>query len=320
MKQDTVIVREIYQHRLEDALSKGKVLLICFDDGEIKYVTKYKEERHYIQFEDGEIRDLYVILNNIQYYKLAVDKNDEPKKNTANKSTTKKQATKKIFSIYSLAKGKPGKKYTIKQFLDIYKKSEKREPPNPKFEIPLEDGYVYKGDSNEEKTAINNLIKHDSFKRLRGQAPGIEYYYKGKYHTYFPDFFIITNSNKIIIIEIKQIAQMNSGENKAKYNALKKYCKAKKFLYVMCDKTFSSFESLKDRKGSTKVEEAIEAAIDEKGCFDYDDYLELTDELTYKKIKWMRKAIGIYVASHKNVVMYGDLTYKIKKLKIKQKQ
>lgn len=119
MKQDTVIVREIYQHRLEDALSKGKVLLICFDDGEIKYVTKYKEERHYIQFEDGEIRDLYVILNNIQYYKLAVDKNDEPKKNTANKSTTKKQATKKIFSIYSLAKGKPGKKYTIKQFLDI---------------------------------------------------------------------------------------------------------------------------------------------------------------------------------------------------------
>lgn len=78
----------------------------------------------------------------------------------------------------------------------------------------------------------------------------------------------------------------------------------------MCDKSFKPYEKLSKFTASSRVETAIDGALDEKGCFDYSDFKELIKGKDHKKIKGIRNSIGIYIKSHKKVKMIGDLTFK----------
>ena len=120
-------IDKVVQFKLEDSLKRGEVYYLILDNCQVKFVEKYSESRHLIWFRYGEVRDLYVIIDHIESYTIMVDVPEE----VIDSQTTKQ---KKSFSLYALAKGKPGKKYTIKQFLTIYNKSIKREPSNPSFE------------------------------------------------------------------------------------------------------------------------------------------------------------------------------------------
>ena len=290
---------------------------VFFYSGEVLTVTKYDKDRHRITFEDGSVRDLYVIYDNyvsdIRHPAEKVTKTKSDKKCSSKSKTTKAKPAKresKTFSLYALASGKPGKKFTIKAFLQITKNAKKKPGgANTEKTIKLDDGYVYEADSQQEISTLKKLISHDAFKRLRGQCINIPYRYGGKTHNYYPDFIILTQTNKIIIMEVKEIAQMNTKQNIKKYDALKRYCEKNGYLYIMCDKTFKPYEKLSKFTASSRVETAIDDALDEKGCFDYSDFKELIKGKDHKKIKGIRNSIGIYIKSHKKVKMIGDLTF-----------
>ena len=262
-------------------------------------------------------------------YKTVWDENGEfytipvpifPEKKSKKKPSKKKKIQKKKtkpFSLYALASGKPGKKFTVKQFLEITKRAKKK-PGGAQTDLTmkLSDGYVYEADSKQEMSVLKKLIKHDAFLKLRGQCINIQYRYAGKNHNYYPDFIILTQTNKIIIMEVKEIAQMNVKQNIRKYNALKRYCEKKEYLYIMCDKSFTPFEKLSEKHSLGKVDKAIEDAIDEKGFFDYSDYQELVSGCNAAKVRNIRKSIGIYVASYDDIKMNGDLTHDIHNLRI----
>lgn len=314
---------------LEDDLEAGKVESITFENGEVKKPFKYRPESHRIVFEDGEICDLLVAHGSIVSYKLKTIKktgvSSLPKKviKTPAKKKLKKsvKTTKKTFSIYRLAKGKPGKTFSIKRFLDIYKQLPKRKLKKPKHEIQMpNDKYVYGADSQQEISVVKKLISHKCFKRLRGQCMDIEYKFNGKKHSYTPDILLLSNTNKIIVIEVKEVAEMSTKQNKAKYRALSRECLKNGYLYMMIDKNFVSYEKIQTQKGSNRVNEAIDYALDESGSFDYYDYLDLIDGKTHNEIKKIRKNIGVYVASHKNVKMLGNLTHDIYNFRIKNKK
>jgi len=320
------IITDISQYKLDSYLANKQVFAIIFKDGSVKLVERYNEERHMIYFVDKSSGDLYVLINYIAAYRLKENiaiKNTELKTNKASKlkKTTKAQTPKKTFSIYGLAKGKPGKKYTIKQFLQITKNAKKKPGgSNTDKTLKLDDGYIYVADSQQEISTLKKLISHDAFKRLRGQCINIPYKFGGKTHNYYPDFILLTQTNKIVIMEVKEVAQMNTKQNLRKYEALKRYCDKNGYLYIMCDKSFTPFEQLSDQTGSNAVNNAINGALDEKGYFDYSDYKELIKNKDYKKVKWYRKAIGIYIASNRTVKMVGDLTYKSTSFRIIKKK
>lgn len=231
------------------------------------------------------------------------------KKRTGKK--TKETKTIKPFSLYGLASGKPGRKFTIKEFLAITKNAKKKPGgPNTDKTIKLSDGYIYEADSKQEIATLKKLISHDAFKRLRGQCINIPYKYNGDMHNYYPDFIVLTQTNKIIIMEVKEIAQMNTKQNIRKYKALSEYCEKHGYLYIMCDKKFKPFERLSKLTVNRGVREAIDDAIEEKGYFNYSDFKELIAGKDYKKVTYIRDSIGIYVKSHKNLKMVGDLTFK----------
>ena len=227
---------------------------------------------------------------------------------------------KKPFSIYALAKGKPGKKFTIKEFLTITKNAKKK-PGGPLTDgkIMLDDGYVYEADSKQEITALKKLIYHKAFKRLRGQCIAVPYRYKRKINNYYPDFILLTQTNKIIVIEIKSVSEMNTKLNKRKYYALRKYCNEHGYLYLMCDRNFVSFETLEGRSVSIRVAQAIEKALEEKGYFDLEDYNQLFKQLKKNK-NWLQKHVGIYLAQNSNLKMMGDLERKSSDFKIMRKR
>ena len=248
---------------------------------------------------------------------------EKASKSSQKSNKTKQNTTKKSFSIYALASGKPGKKFTIKQFLEITKNAKKKPGgSNTSRTIKLNDGYIYEADSQQEISTLKKLMSHDSFKRLRGQCISIPYRYGGKDHNYYPDFIMLTHTNKIVIMEVKEVAQMCTKQNIKKYEALKRYCARNGYLYIMCDKAFIPYERLEDYEyHSPIVDAAIEKALSEKGKFDYNDYKLLIEGKDHKRVKKIRKSIGVYIASHKKEVKeVGDLYFKVETFQIRYKK
>ena len=307
---------------IEDDIKPGDYVSTV--NGDVFTVRKYDGDKHLITFTNGKVRDLYVIYDEFVteiWHPRSKIATDENKKGAKKKEPFKKdtsQSKKKTFSLYGLASGKPGKKFSIKAFLQLTKDAKKKPTgANTDKTIELDDGYVYEADSQQEISTIKKLIYHDAFKRLRGQCINIPYKFGGKTHNYYPDFVILTQTNKIIIMEVKEVAQMNSKQNIRKYEALKRYCNKKGFLYIMCDKAFRPYEKLSKYSVNGKVEKSIKDALKKKGYFDYSDYRKLIDGEEYKTVKSYRKSIGVFLVKNKNKVrMVGDLTFKSSEFRI----
>ena len=229
---------------------------------------------------------------------------------------TAKTKRKEPFSLYLLASGKPGKPITEKEFLKI---TEQDKPfKTSKVSYRLKDGYIYQGSSQEEIKVIKRLESKDAFVKLRGQCIAIPYRFGGKDHVYYPDFIVLTKTGKVVIIEVKQIAQMTSKQNQKKYAALGRYCKSRGYLYLMCDKKLRPYDKIKESPIKGKVEKEIDRILDEKGCFVYKDYQAMIQGKTRKEVNHIRDRIGRYVANHLGEVkQVGDLTYDIKRFRIK---
>ena len=227
----------------------------------------------------------------------------------------------KTVSLYALASGKPGKEFTKKEFIRKTNTGEVNPATKNGKSIPitLKDGYVYLCGSKDERTFLRKIA--DSCKCIRGQCLPISYRFESKTHKYFPDLIILTKTNKIIIIEIKQISEMVSKLNRRKYNALRAYCNRHGYLYMMCDRKFNAFDKLgKDTRMPT-VEALIEESIKRKGNFNYKDYKELIKGKKKNRVNAIRDAIGTFVkVNEKRYKVIGDLTHQITSFRIKKKR
>lgn len=112
------------------------------------------------------------------------------------------QKTKKRFSLYDLCEGKPGEAITAKNFLKLTDTG-KQTPGGFRYKIKLPDGYEYKGQSAQEIKVIKKLLSHKAFRHLRGQCISIPDRYNAKNHCYYPDLILLTNSKKVVILEVK---------------------------------------------------------------------------------------------------------------------
>lgn len=226
----------------------------------------------------------------------------------------------KIRSIYGLAEGKPGRKYTVKQFKEITKNLiERKAGYNTDRTIIMEDGFGLPIDSKQEGRLANRLIREFAIKRLRGQCLAVPYEFGGKQYTYIPDFVALTSTNKIVVIEVKELAQMNSRRNHKKYLALRKYCLERGYLFLMCDSRLNVYGREKKKTRMKTVERLILGEIKSKGEFNYQDYRVLIRGKKRDRVNAVRDAIGAFVSCHSRYKMIGDLTHDIARFKIKKK-
>ncbi|MEK4236214.1 TnsA endonuclease N-terminal domain-containing protein [Paenibacillus sp. FSL H7-0714] len=65
------------------------------------------------------------------------------------------------------------------------------------------------------------------------QPRGIEYHYKGKKRTYYPDYLIISSELKYYLVEVKLKEFVNKNTNKAKFVVAKEYCKLKNWTFLV---------------------------------------------------------------------------------------
>ena len=219
------------------------------------------------------------------------------------------------FSLYRLASGKPGIKVSVAQYLEIV--SRDRVLKTHKVTYKLKDGYVYHGSSQEEIRVIKRLEKHDAFRKLRGQCLCIPYRFGGKNRRYYPDFVVLTKTGKVVIIEVKPIADMATKQNLKKYKALAKYCKQHGYLYLMCDKLLRPYSKVKEEKRHGKVERAIKHALEDTGRFTAQDYKTLIEGKSARDVRKIRDRIGAYVAAHEGEVrQVGNLEHEMKRFVI----
>jgi len=78
----------------------------------------------------------------------------------------------------------------------------------------------------------NNIVSYDM------NCLAIRYFYKQKWHNYFPDFIVKVKKGKDIIIECKPSNHLNDEQVKIKIKAAKKYCKKNNTIFkVWTDET-----------------------------------------------------------------------------------
>lgn len=65
-------------------------------------------------------------------------------------------------------------------------------------------------------------------KKWSSEELHIPYYFEGddKWHNYYPDFVVVTEDNRTIVVEIKPHFQKGYKKNKAKWKAARDYCKS----------------------------------------------------------------------------------------------
>jgi hypothetical protein len=157
--------------------------------------------------------------------------------------------------------------------------------------VQTKDGWDFPCDSHEEIKFLKHLNKTTEYQAIRGQSFYIEYKSrraKKKISKYYPDIFMLTNENHIVIIEVKPLAQMSNYRVIDKYRALKKYSEENGYLCAMMDHRFQTFESLLTRKVSKKVEQEFLEILNTKQYYTDDEFNETVRGLS-KQTKETRR-------------------------------
>ena len=227
---------------------------------------------------------------------------------------------KKSPSIYRLSEGRPGKQFSEEEYLALTSTLTKRNAGyNTKMTATFEDGYVLPFDSKSEARLVQRLRKDETVKHVRGQCVTFQYRYGGKDYSYTPDLVVYTKSKKIILIEVKELAMMNSRRNHRKYLALRKYCLAHGYCFLMCDSRLHVYGKKQEATMMPTIEKAILEAVKEKGEFNYEDYRALIHGKKKPRVNAIRDAVGTFLTRHPRYKMIGDMTFEITGFKIKKK-
>ncbi len=129
-------------------------------------------------------------------------------------------------------------------------------------------------ESNDERLFLEYLDENKAIKSIKTQSLCIDYELNKKPRKYYPDFVLLTNSENIIICEVKALTNMSYHMNVQKYEVLKAYCRAHGYGYgtIGFKGKFTSFEELKHRPVSVKLHRRVQSAMQKKGKFTHGQY------------------------------------------------
>ncbi len=178
----------------------------------------------------------------------------------------------------------------------------------PVQSIMTNDGYLFHCDSLEEVSILKKLSKKMFYKHMRGQSFSIPYTRNTKKkRLYFPDIVMLTHDDRIAIIEVKQTRMMSYFEYILKYEAMKQYCIEKGYIYTMCDRTFTTFESLKTLKISASLKRQFEEILMTQGYFNNASFKTMSKTMNTKQKHHLQLHLTALVIQNnlKNKAKYG---------------
>lgn len=163
--------------------------------------------------------------------------------------------------------------------------------------------------SNIEYETFRRLDHNPDVKIFIPEPFAIPYEYKGEYHKYIPDLFILYKDSSQKIVEIKHIPEITLPKNKAKLTAAKKYCYSKKMNFEIWSRRIKGAHYRDDflkPKNYSSWEEANE------------EYLKFASVIEAKQ-KWRKifKTFFDIVKILFGLLLYGGIIYAIIKAIIK---
>ena len=135
-------------------------------------------------------------------------------------------------------------------------------------------------ESNLEKEILLKLDMIPCVIGIKTQSIEIQYEFKGRSYIYYPDIQILTNDNKLIIVEVKPLFYTLSQLVKAKYIALKKYCLNNGFAYAMIDNRFFNFDEILANE-EKDLKQLLLHYFESRKCMYYKDYKLFKQENNY---------------------------------------
>ena len=175
----------------------------------------------------------------------------------------------------------------------------------PIKKIKTKCGNIIECDSNSEIRILEYLERSGVVSAIGGQALTIDYpTYFTSHNKYSPDIVILTNDNRIGIIEVKPAIAMSYHLNIEKYNALQKYCEENGFMFMMVDpdSDYITFEELKNKSVPDSIKK-IFAPIEEAvsiGTIDLFHFDKKDVDRWYKPFKndFERSVFDLLLHSH----------------------
>ncbi len=111
-------------------------------------------------------------------------------------------------------------------------------------------------------------------KEIKTQSVVIPFSSRGVICKYYPDIQILTNDNRIIIVEVKPLLHMMSKDSIFKYNLLKEYAFMYGFGYIFMDDRYHTFDKMLKRDVSNDIRDNFILYLREKRYLDYKGYRE----------------------------------------------
>lgn len=144
--------------------------------------------------------------------------------------------------------------------------------------------------------------------------------YREKARKCIPDFIFLTPEGYLAIVESKPTALMGTYRVRCKYEALKKYCLAKGFLYAMVNEKLLSIESIQNSSFENEVTQAFDSMIADGGKFDKDKMKILYDQFKHYTQLQIKEIIGKHILrlNLKNKSKYGFHIVSKRKFKTKR--
>lgn len=129
-----------------------------------------------------------------------------------------------------------------------------------------------------ERKILNMFDSFSFVKEIKTQSLVIPYITSGIECRYYPDIQILTNDNRIVIVEVKPLFYMMSKDSIFKYKLLKEYSCKYGYGYVFMDDRYNTFDTILNRKVSYELEEKFISYLKESRYLDYQLYRKFIKE------------------------------------------
>ncbi len=129
-----------------------------------------------------------------------------------------------------------------------------------------------------ERKILNMFDSFSFVKEIKTQSLVIPYITSGIECRYYPDIQILTNDNRIVIVEVKPLFYMMSKDSIFKYKLLKEYSCKYGYGYVFMDDRYNTFDTILNRKVSYELEEKFISYLKECRYLDYQLYRKFIKE------------------------------------------
>ena len=162
-------------------------------------------------------------------------------------------------------------------------------------------------DSKLEQRILSNLLRCNTFKKIKTQSLKIPYEKKVKSKSqkikvkstfYYPDFQCLTHDNHLVIIEVKLPYFMGAHKDVVKFQALKDYCEKNGYGYLVVDDKNNSFFNI--NVANNQFNSLLFAQLQQHSTIDYATFKTIRMQCELTTIESLK--ILITLAKNKKLI------------------